>query len=76
MKIKKIKNIIMFIFEIRRLMVNYFYYFKKKFIFDSIFLVWGLYINIVKQIIYINYIFHLQRIKLITLFIIGYFSLI
>ena len=53
MKIKKIKNIIIFIFEIRKLMVNYFYYFKKKFIFDSIFLVWGLYINIVKQIIYI-----------------------
>ena len=76
MKIKKIKNIIIFIFEIRKLMINYFYYFKKKFIFDSIFLVWGLYINIVKQIIYINYIFHLQRIKLITLFIIGYFSLI
>ena len=76
MKIKKIKNIIIFIFEIRKLMINYFYYFKKKFIFDSIFLVWGLYINIVKQIIYINYIFNLQRIKLITLFIIGYFSLI
>jgi hypothetical protein len=37
MKIKKIKNIIIFIFEIRKLMVNYFYYFKKKFIFDSIF---------------------------------------
>ena len=53
MKIKKIKNIIIFIFEIRKLMINYFYYFKKKFIFDSIFLVWGLYINIVKQIIYI-----------------------
>ena len=38
MKIKKIKNIIIFIFEIRKLMINYFYYFKKKFIFDSIFL--------------------------------------
>ena len=37
MKIKKIKNIIIFIFEIRKLMINYFYYFKKKFIFDSIF---------------------------------------
>ena len=37
MKIKKIKNIIIFIFEISKLMVNYFYYFKKKFIFDSIF---------------------------------------
>ena len=76
MKIKKIKNIIIFIFEIRKLMVIIFIILKKNLFLIQFFLVWGLYINIVKQIIYINYIFHLQRIKLITLFIIGYFSLI
>ena len=76
MKIKKIKNIIIFIFEIRKLMVNYFYYFKKKFIFDSIFFgVGSLYKYCKTNYIYIK-IFHLQRIKLIILFIIGYFSLI